>query len=147
MPTGALSGHPKPHCTQCYYAWHVACCPLLPTEQIWERSSSSSGQHWVLREVCCSVQVASTLSSTFYSMFFLFSGFLQPKSAIPPWWIWWAPCQPVLDPSATRVPTTALTCSMAPSGHCAASMWETWCLRDHPMPLGDGAYSSLPRWR
>lgn len=39
----------------------------------------------------CAAQVASTLSSTFYSMFFLFSGFLQPKSAIPPWWIWCAP--------------------------------------------------------
>ena len=40
--------------------------------------------------MCRTLQVASTLSSTFYSMFFLFSGFLQPKSAIPPWWIWCA---------------------------------------------------------
>ena len=39
-------------------------------------------------DCACACQVASTLSSTCYSMFFLFSGFLQPKSAIPPWWIW-----------------------------------------------------------
>ncbi|CAK0784036.1 hypothetical protein CVIRNUC_007239 [Coccomyxa viridis] len=41
------------------------------------------------------IQVASTLSSTCYSMFFLFSGFLQPKSAIPPWWIWFYYINPV----------------------------------------------------
>ena len=37
----------------------------------------------------CLRQVASTLSTTFYALFFLFSGFLQPASGIPPWWIWW----------------------------------------------------------
>ncbi|CAK0759197.1 hypothetical protein CVIRNUC_002679 [Coccomyxa viridis] len=41
------------------------------------------------------IQVASTLSTTFYALFFLFSGFLQPASGIPPWWIWWYYINPV----------------------------------------------------
>ncbi|XP_022777195.1 ABC transporter G family member 36-like isoform X2 [Durio zibethinus] len=35
------------------------------------------------------VQVAATLSSAFYSLFNLFSGFFIPRPRIPGWWIWY----------------------------------------------------------
>ena len=41
-----------------------------------------------------SVQLAAVISSGFYSIWFLFSGFLIPRPRMPVWWRWYS----YLDP-------------------------------------------------
>ena len=69
--------------------------------------------------ISSSVQLAAVISSGFYSIWFLFAGFLIPQPRMPVWWKWYS----WLDPGASAGCAAPYAQELACMRQAPASVW------------------------